>query len=125
MSKILVIETYFSKNEQNFYYVILPETRENGFYRAVSSVNAFFNSIRNPKANVTAVRQFTADYEVEVQFRKKFFKNIDWDNLRTFDSIWEFYNFIGYDYKNRKYKSGETLKIWNGKHFVTPSKKKK
>lgn len=104
---------------------MLPKGKENGFYRAVSSVNAFFNSMRNPKANVTEVRQFTADDEVGIEIRKKFLKDVDWDNLKTFKGIWDFYKFVGYDYKTRKYKSGETLKVWNGEYFVTPSKKKK
>lgn len=125
MHKNLVIETYFTKKEQNFYYLMLPDVGEDGFYRAVSSFNAFFNSMRNPKANVTAVRQFTADYEDDIHHRRDsvLYKDVDWDNLRTFDSIWDFYKFIGYDHKTRKYKSGEAKKVWNGTHFVVPKKK--
>jgi hypothetical protein len=125
MRKHLVIETFFAEVRQNFYYLMLPDVREDGFYRAVSSYNAFFNGMRNPKANVTEVRQFTSDHEIGIQVRKQFLKNVDWDNLRTFQSIWEFYDFIGYDHKARKYKSGEVMKVWNGQHFVLPARRKR
>jgi hypothetical protein len=106
--KYLVIETFFKETKQNFYYLMLPDVRDDGFYRAATSYNAFFNSIKKPKANVTDVRQFTSDDELGIEIRKKHEpRSIDWDNLQTFASIWEFYKFIGYDYKSRKYKSGE------------------
>lgn len=119
-NKVLVIETFFAKEEQNFYYLLMPKTSDNGYYRAASSFNAFFNSTRNPKANVTEVRQFTADIEEDIKHRKALFKDVDWDNLHIFENIWEFYDFIGWDRKARKYKSGETLKTWNGTHFIVP-----
>lgn len=121
MRKILIIETFSSKKEQNLYYVMLPDVTEKGFYRAIGSFNAFFNSTRNPKANVTELRQFRAETDLEegISFHK-FWHNIDWDKLKTFASIWDFYKFIGYDYKTRSYQSGEKRKIWNGKFFVVP-----
>lgn len=124
-TRVLVTETYFNERKQNFYYVMLPDIGEDGFYRAVGSVNAFFNSLRNPKANVTEVRQFTHDHEDDAAIRKQFLKDVDWNNLRTFGSIWEFYDFIGYDYKTRTYRSGEVKKIFNGSQFVMPKRKKK
>jgi hypothetical protein len=99
---------------------MLPGVTEQGFYRAVSSFNAFFHSMRNPKANVTEIRQFTSCQEIDIQ--KKFLPNVDWNNLKIFNSIWEFYDFIGYNYKTRKYKSGEINKVWNGSYFIVPKK---
>jgi hypothetical protein len=122
-SKMLIIETFFGKRRQNFYYLMLPGVREDGFYRAVMSFSAFFQSMRNPHANVTEVRQFTAHMEDEIEFRKRLFKDVDWERLRTFASIWEFYKFVGYDYKTRKYRSGETKKVFNGRHFVVPKRR--
>jgi hypothetical protein len=124
MRQFLVIETYFTKKEQNFYYLMLPDCREDGFYRAVMSFNAFFNSTRNPTANVTEVRQFTSDdsFGIDIRKKSKLYSHVDWDNLRTFASIWDFYKFIGYDYKARSYKSGEAMKVWKG-CFVVPKKK--
>lgn len=119
--KFLVIETFFGERKQNHYYLMLPKVRDKGFYRSVMSFNAFFNSTRRPKANVTEVRQFTADNHIDIQM--EFNKNVDWDNLQTFESIWDFYKFIGYDYKTRKYASQETQKVFNGRHFVIPKKK--
>lgn len=124
-SKHLIIETYFNERKQNFYYLMLPNVTEDGFYRSVRSFNGFFNGTRDPKANVTEIRQFTCTYEYEIKFRKEFFKDVDWDNLKTFDSIWSFYEFIGYNYKTRKYASGEVLRVWNGIHFVIPKRKSK
>jgi len=125
--KYLIIETFYTKEEQNFYYLMLPDVRDHGFYRSTMSFNAFFNCIRNPHANVTEVRQFTSDHEDDIKHRKDsiLYKDVDWDNLKTFDSIWAFYDFIGYDRHKRKYKSGEVLKIWTDNGFVLPKKKAK
>jgi hypothetical protein len=108
--KFLIIETYFGENrQQNFYYLMLPDLQDKA-YRSSISFNAFFYSTRSPQSNVTNVRQFTASHESEIKYRKVFFKNVDWDNLKTFDSIWDFYKFIGYNYKTRKYESGERMR---------------
>lgn len=102
---------------------MLPDVTEQGFYRAVMSFSGFFQSTRNPKANVTEVRQFTVDDDDGILLRKKFIKDVDWNNLKCFASIWDFYKYIGYDYKTRKYNSGEKQKVWNGSQFVVPKKK--
>lgn len=110
--KHLITETYLGDSkEQNFYYLMLPDVSEPGFYRATTSFNAFFNSRKKPRPNVTNVRQFTACPDDEIVLRKLMFRDagVDWDNLRVFRSIWEFYNFIKYDYKTRQYTSKEKL----------------
>lgn len=122
----MVIETYLNERRQLCYYLKLPDVRDDGFYRSMRSFNAFFNSLRSPKANRTAVRQFTYTPTEEIKFKKKYMKSVDWQNLKTFDSIWDFYEFIGYDYKARKYRSGEVMQRWNrnGSYFEVPKRKK-
>lgn len=122
MSRVLVTQTRFTPNRQTFFWVSMPEVREPGFYRAAVSFNAFFNSMRNPKANVTEVRQFTADLEDDAAVRMKFRPDVGWDQLRTFASIWEFYRFVGYDHRRRRYNSGERMKWWDGRRFVLPGR---
>ncbi len=123
----LVIETYFDRPDQNFYYLMVPDASEAGFYRSVRSLNAFFYSVRSPKANVTEVRQFTCDDEDGCAIRKKskMYADVEWESLRTFPSIWAFYDFIGYDFRARKYASGERMKVWDGNHFVVPKGRKR
>lgn len=121
--KYLVTETFFDDRPQNFYYVLLPDGREDGFYRDTMTFNAFFMSLRNPKANVTEVRQFTVDDTTGIEIKKKYMEGVDFDNLQTFESMWKFYEFIGYDYKARKYSSGERMKIWNGRQFLLPKRR--
>lgn len=104
-SRYCIVETYLEIDRQNFYYLLLPDVREDGFYRQAMSFNAFFYSMRKPQANVTKDRQWTADDEAGIEIRKRYNRHVDWANLRTFDSIWAFYDFIGYDYKKRKHPS--------------------
>jgi hypothetical protein len=125
MHKGLVIETFFNDPRHCYYYLVLPDVGEDGFYRDTMSFSAFFQSCRNPRANVTEVRQFTYMAAYEIQFAKKYRANVDWDNLKTFESIWEFYDFIGYDRHARKYKSGEAMKRWDGSRFVFTKRGKK
>ncbi len=127
MRKGLVIETFFKEEKQNFYYLILPDLKDDGFYRTIRSFSGFFQSVRNPHANVTEIRQFTYHDHREIEFKKDFYrfnKTIDWDNLKTFESLWSFYDFIGYNYKTRKYKSGEVLKSFKNGRFILPKKRK-
>ena len=120
MDKFLVIETYLEKEEQNYYWLCLPQVSENGFYRQATSFNGFFNSTSYRRPNVTEVRQFTYDFD-----RRHFLKGIDWDNLPVFETIHKFFEHIGYDYKTRKYRSGERMKIWDGEKFVLPNPRRK
>lgn len=120
MFKVLVIETFFGERKQNFYYLMMPAPSESGFYRDTRSFNAFFNSTRNPKANVTETRQFTWEDEFGIQIRKDsgFRKDIDWDGLKTFAGVGEFFEAIGYDPKARRYASGEAMKSWSNGGYV-------
>jgi hypothetical protein len=122
----LVIETYFDRDEQNFYYLMVPDVSEAHFYRSVRSLNAFFHSVRSPRANVTEVRQFTCDDEGDCALRKKskMYADVEWETLRTFPTIWAFYEFIGYDHKARRYASGERMKAWDGDHEVVPKRRR-
>lgn len=122
----LVIETYFDRDEQNFYYLMVPDVSEPHFYRSVRALNAFFYSTRSPKANVTEVRQFTHDDEggLVVRKRSKMYADVDWKRLPVFLSVWSFFEFIGYDHRARRYASGERMRVWDGNRFVVPKRRK-
>jgi len=125
-----VTETHYALDEatrasQTFYYLALPEPGEDNFYRATMSCNAFFNSARSPKANVTEFRQFTLHDPTDTMHRKEYLRHVAWDDLRCFPSIWDFFTFIGYDHRTRSYASGERLKTWTGTGFIVKQRRRK
>ena len=83
----LIIETYKDMGKQNFYYLCPTDN-----YREKISLNAFFNSKNN-----TNKRVFQLIFPDEICFYDV--KSISY----TFKNIDEFYCFVGYDRKRKKY----------------------
>lgn len=108
--KKLLVETFSNVRRQNFYWLVLPDVRDPGFYRDATAFNAFFNSLRNPHANVTDVRQFSAKCSDEVCHYTRMWGVTLRSKLPTFVGMKAFYTHIGYDPKTRSYASGERLK---------------
>lgn len=75
-----------------------PDFGEPGFYRQATSLNAFFFSdkMRNQSPEALFVCHPWHEFE-------SCYCGFDYKVSRTFDSIWEFYKFIGYDYKSKRY----------------------
>lgn len=109
-----------------------PDVYEKGFYREVGSLNCFFHGGRTRKNkdhrthtynNWTNKRFFTLKDEWEHQnaidiaamFKEKHGVNLavppPIDQMRVFENLYEFYDFIGYDYKAKRYLDPEEKKI--------------
>lgn len=115
--------------DTGWYRLLMPQYNEPGFYRQTVSFNAFFHTwnkklsraidryglydlrINKHKPNHMPdghLLMVHPDNEYEMELR------MSWadakrkaENFRIkaeFKSIWEFYEFIGFDYKTRKYK---------------------
>ncbi|AKF13272.1 hypothetical protein PHIN3_5 [Sinorhizobium phage phiN3] len=110
--KCFVIETSFQSRFQRKIYFERPDPTEKGFYRTTTILSGFFHG-RGARANVTEKRQFT-------------YHGINEDDLYTYttdpsitvDGLHGFFAEIGYDYRTKKYASGERIKKWNGVKFV-------
>lgn len=77
-----------------------------GFYRQVTSFNAFFKSLK--RRNTHNGFLFYPQEEDRYLFEKKILKEEDGiatkdKDIVTYPNIWEFYKAIGYDYKKKKY----------------------
>ena len=89
----LIIETYKDISRQNFYFLHPTDN-----YHEKISINAFFNYRNN-----TNKRVFQLIFPDQIDFY-----NIESINY-TFESIDEFYNFIGYDRKRKKYQDKDEI----------------
>lgn len=89
----------------------LPSVSEPGFYRQVTSFNAFFNSVRQRNWK-NAIRRgvgtpdgdwtlYGATHESE--YNMTGLPDVDLPIVDV-HSIWDFYKIIGYDYKKRAWK---------------------
>ncbi len=106
-----ILETFFNGTHQNIYELKTPDFNEPNFYRQSMAKNAFFWSMRNPIAHSTEVRQFTYHQRKDEIFLHQLLTPI----LKTFHGIKEFFEYIGYDPKTRKYSSGEKMRVWDKK----------
>jgi hypothetical protein len=95
--EITVRETHLNGGGTHCYHrFVLPAVTENGFYRTIRSFSAFFHS--NKKRNWTAKRLFSAHRQDEpITFFDPTLPMIQ------HESLWDFYNYIGYDKKTKKF----------------------
>jgi hypothetical protein len=77
----------------------LPNVSEPGFYRSVGSFNAFFNSGKKGR-HWTKHKLYHQMDDISLGWHKKCYINLETIEHKD---IWEFYKYIGYDYKRKKY----------------------
>lgn len=109
--KMFALETRFDRRYQRKIYFEQPQCGEPNFYRTTIISSGFFHG-KGARANVTELRQFTLHRIIEEQSYPFATDSI------TVDGLHGFFAEIGYDYKTKKYASGERIKKWNGKMFV-------
>jgi len=93
------------------YILYTPDYNEPGFYRQMVSMDAFFQSMKKRNKTPDGVWYFMdtwRDYERERESDKRCYEKYGIENKHVFydtvfNSIWEFYLHIGYDYKKQKY----------------------
>ena len=93
---------------QTVYEFLHPQVSDPGHYRMTTSLNAFFHSQNNRK-NITVHRQFSLHHS---------FKELKYALVRdvpiiTLPSLYDFFDYVGYDRKTKKYASGERIKKWS------------
>jgi hypothetical protein len=79
-----------------------------GFYRTIVSLNAFFHGGSSHYRNWTDKRLFSLKTEREVEFERERGR-LEGGPTIPFSSLFAFYRHIGYDYKAKKYTTGEKL----------------
>ena len=90
------------------YILNAPSPGEDGFYRQITSLSAFFfeHSRNLKRRNETKDILWICEPWAEFEIRQKI--DTKWGiarkiSDRVFNSIWEFYEFVGYDYKTKKW----------------------
>jgi hypothetical protein len=79
--------------------LLMPEMLDNNFYRQMLSFDAFFNGRK--RRNHSDIALYTANNKQE--YLEYYANNSHLNTGLTFNGIWEFYKYIGYDYKTKKY----------------------
>jgi hypothetical protein len=87
----------------------LPDYDEKDHYRTVGSYNAFFYG--KHRNNVTESRQFTGHAEIE----EEQYNFPNQSEPVTVGTLYDFFDFIGFDNKTKRYLSGERILKWNVK----------
>ena len=94
--------------ERKYYTFRHPWPTEEGFYRSAVSINAFFFTRKSTTPHTTNKRTFSLARPDEYRYDE-----IIENSQQHFDSVFEFYKHIGYDYKKRKYSDPEEkMKRW-------------
>ena len=114
MRKYAVKKIDKSGENDEVYVLNTPFPGEDGFYRQTTSLSAFFFE-RQPLAHSRNFKRRNETKDIlwlcepwsEFEIRQKI--DTKWGiarkiSDRIFNSIWEFYEFIGYDYKTKKWK---------------------
>jgi|WetSurMetagenome_2_1015567.scaffolds.fasta_scaffold552190_2 hypothetical protein len=82
-----------------------PNVSDDGFYRQGLSIDAFRNN--QHKRREKNKYWFYVDFERDQHGNLgniKYHKDIGIPVSKSFTSVWDFYTFIGYEYKKKKYK---------------------
>lgn len=103
---VRVTETTFrpDADDKRYYVFRLPDVGEPGFYRQVVSYNAFFNSVscRNwTNRRLFVARRPGGDWAAK-------YDEVPDDAIVCAD-IWDFYERIGFDYRRKRYRTGEII----------------
>jgi hypothetical protein len=86
------------------FLVNTPKIGEDGFYRQGLSIDAFRNN--QHRRRELKKYWFYVDFERDQHGNLgniKYHKEIGVDVINLFTCVWDFYTFIGYDYKTKKY----------------------
>lgn len=122
MKKFAVVEIDLTDKfykHKRIHVLNLPTVTEKEFYRQTTSFNAFFNGkpkgnrLHGPNQNSTTLynakqwTEFESDWERQIKlFTEKKLKGFPDDRLLPrveHQSIWNFYQEIGYDYKKKRW----------------------
>lgn len=114
-----VIETDLSyKTVQKIYWFQRPECTKPGFYEHVTKLSVFFHRRAKDRIryNVTENRQFAVHHLDEVEFYDYQIKTArEHSEEYNCSDIIDFFEKIGFDYKNKMYLSGDRIKKWDNK----------
>jgi hypothetical protein len=94
------------------------------FYRMTTSLNAFFTAGRGgnkklstPRPNVTNIRSFQIKFDLnELEIWKKYINDgleVSFEVVDDVGTLYDFYDFIGFDRKTRRYTTGEKMLRFN------------
>jgi len=104
MRKHAVIVVKGTKALPKVFILNTPDFGEPDFYRQTTSLNAFFYSTKGRNVSPDGVLyncELWSDFESRQESLRK--HGMEYEVTETFDSIWDFYKFIGYDYRRKKY----------------------
>lgn len=112
MREFIVRQTDLTKerNRNAIYTLFLPDVSEKDFYKQTKSLNAFFHNPKKKRNWSPDGRLFTLltleEYEIDKEINEKYLKLYDIKYTQhsgiTFNGIYEFYNYIGYNGKTKK-----------------------
>ena len=80
-----------------------------GFYRTVTSMNGFFHASGPHYRNWTDKRLFSLKHQEEMKYEMERDESLK-DSIIPLSSLFGFYRHIGYDYKAKKYTTGEKFR---------------
>lgn len=87
---------------RELYVLCYSDPIENGFYNEIRSLSAFFHSGKGRNRNNEYLYTFHPDNQTDDPSQMK-----EWyhsgDVLHTFNNLNEFYNYIGYDRKKKRF----------------------
>jgi hypothetical protein len=105
----IVLELDTKTNNRVIHKIKTPEYNEKLWYVTVVSSNAFFYSLkkRNRKGNILYIGKSFEEWTYDQEHRAKnpIIADLD-ERLLTpieHESLWDFYKYIGWDYKKKKY----------------------
>lgn len=100
---VIVTEIDRKSGGEHKRHILFKIGRESSDYTAGISFGAFRNHERQWKPNM---KNWQTLYMVQIKEQMSLFEIEDMDDSLekvTLDSVWEFYKYIGYDYKTKKY----------------------
>lgn len=104
--KLYVTEIDRSTSKHTKLYVFDVDDGKNICYRSRVSSNAFFHSTkqRNWGKSFIYVEKHKEEFDINLESTMRVFgENIYKDCTVNLNNLWEFYNAIGYNYKQKKY----------------------
>ncbi len=93
---------------QTVYEFLHPQASDQGHYRMTTALNAFFYS-QNHRKNITVIRQFSLHHSFE-ELKYTLVSNVP---IITLPSLYDFFEYVGYDRATKTYASGERIKKWS------------
>ena len=123
-------------NKRSWFKILMPESDEKDFYRQTSSYNAFFHGWNKKiaagglKGNRSPTHLYMARDEWEVEWEvdreQKMMLEAGLNSVKIsnnfiieaeFNSLWEFYEHEGYDYKKKKWNTSAEIVLHHNAGF--------